>query len=443
MISPQGYQITQDPENVNPFWDEEHPEGQVLVKRVSVEKTSSDNYDTYVWSYTDNNDVIHPLTTQVVSNKAGVDGATFTPHVSEAGIISWTNDAGLPNPDPINIKGPKGDTGAAGAPGPIGQTGPQGPRGLTGETGPQGEAGPTGEQGPAGMDGFSPMVNVTEISGGHRIEIITHDETVYVDVMDGESGSQGPAGYSPSVRVDTIENGAAIHVTDHTGESIAYIYNGSNGAPGERGRDGFSPIVDIIPIAGGNTIKIQDETQTHSFNVMNGEQGVQGPMGPTGPTGPAGPSNVVQTLTEGTEIATINGTPIYAPAGGGGGGAHWVNISAAVSQNGGARSSTLSELGVDFNKILMIGMYATFRDSSYDIYGQAQMSCPMFGNGSESFKSDMYGGTQLDFGYVNVILHMEGQYYYSDVMNMTCNGRTATGTTQLIVEGPVYALVSD
>lgn len=37
-------------------------------------------------------------------------GATFTPSVSPEGIISWTNDRELPNPEPINIKGQKGDT---------------------------------------------------------------------------------------------------------------------------------------------------------------------------------------------------------------------------------------------------------------------------------------------------------------------------------------------
>lgn len=40
---------------------------------------------------------------------AGKDGVTFTPQVSSAGIISWTNNGGLDNPTPVNIKGPKGD----------------------------------------------------------------------------------------------------------------------------------------------------------------------------------------------------------------------------------------------------------------------------------------------------------------------------------------------
>lgn len=37
----------------------------------------------------------------------------FVPSVSSAGVLSWTNKAGLPNPKSVNIKGAKGDTGAA------------------------------------------------------------------------------------------------------------------------------------------------------------------------------------------------------------------------------------------------------------------------------------------------------------------------------------------
>jgi hypothetical protein len=40
----------------------------------------------------------------------GGDGATFIPHVSVDGIISWTNDKDLPNPEPVNIKGKDGYT---------------------------------------------------------------------------------------------------------------------------------------------------------------------------------------------------------------------------------------------------------------------------------------------------------------------------------------------
>lgn len=42
----------------------------------------------------------------------GTDGVTYTPSVSAAGVISWSNDGGRVNPQSVNIKG---ETGAAGA----------------------------------------------------------------------------------------------------------------------------------------------------------------------------------------------------------------------------------------------------------------------------------------------------------------------------------------
>ena len=38
----------------------------------------------------------------------GADGVTFTPSVSEAGEISWTNDGEKDNPEPVDIMGPPG-----------------------------------------------------------------------------------------------------------------------------------------------------------------------------------------------------------------------------------------------------------------------------------------------------------------------------------------------
>lgn len=40
----------------------------------------------------------------------GEDGATFIPMVTEQGVISWTNNKGLDNPHPQNIKGNDGAT---------------------------------------------------------------------------------------------------------------------------------------------------------------------------------------------------------------------------------------------------------------------------------------------------------------------------------------------
>lgn len=41
----------------------------------------------------------------------GDRGTTFTPSVSSAGVISWSNDGNMLNPTSVNIKGPKGDKG--------------------------------------------------------------------------------------------------------------------------------------------------------------------------------------------------------------------------------------------------------------------------------------------------------------------------------------------
>jgi hypothetical protein len=59
----------------------------------------------------------------------------FIPSVSSAGVLSWTNRAGLPNPASVNIKGDKGDTGAQGLKGDKGDKGDTGAQGLQGIAG--------------------------------------------------------------------------------------------------------------------------------------------------------------------------------------------------------------------------------------------------------------------------------------------------------------------
>ena len=65
----------------------------------------------------------------------------FIPSVSSAGVLSWTNKAGLPNPASVNIKGVKGDKGDTG------EQGVKGDKGDTGATGAKGDKGNTGAQG--------------------------------------------------------------------------------------------------------------------------------------------------------------------------------------------------------------------------------------------------------------------------------------------------------
>ena len=121
----------------------------------------------------------------------GDAGPYFLPSVSAEGVLSWTNNGGLENPEQANIRGPKGEqgeqgpqgeTGATGAQGPQGETGPQGPKGDTGEQGPQGEAGPQGEQ---GTPGVSPTVTVSKAGQVTTVTFHTAEGDVEAEIRDG------------------------------------------------------------------------------------------------------------------------------------------------------------------------------------------------------------------------------------------------------------------
>ena len=115
------------------------------------------------------------LSSQVYSKVAGnaldVKDADISPRSVKVANRTVIDSTGRWTGDPSGLRGPKGDTGAAGPQGPKGDTGatgpqgpkgdtgaagPQGPRGATGATGPQGPrgaTGPTGPQGPRGATG--------------------------------------------------------------------------------------------------------------------------------------------------------------------------------------------------------------------------------------------------------------------------------------------------
>ena len=69
---------------------------------------------------------------QGIIGMRGPQGYTFTPSVSNEGVISWTVNGPWNVPNPVNIKGPQGERGPQGA---QGDTGPQGPQGIQGPPG--------------------------------------------------------------------------------------------------------------------------------------------------------------------------------------------------------------------------------------------------------------------------------------------------------------------
>ncbi len=144
----------------------------------------------------------------------GSDGTTFTPSVSSAGVISWTNDGGKANPDPVNIKGPQGDPGSAGAPGAPGSDGTTftpsvSSAGVISWTNDGGKAnpdpvnikGPQGEPGSAGAPGAAATIAVGTVSGlpAGSAPTVTNSGSSAAAVFDfgipaGATGPTGPAG---------------------------------------------------------------------------------------------------------------------------------------------------------------------------------------------------------------------------------------------------------
>lgn len=137
---------------------------------------------------------------QGATGPQGETGATFTPSVSSAGTISWTNDKGKTNPASVNIRGP------------------QGIQGVKGDKGEKGDRGATGPQGEKGADGTSVNILGTKESesqlpnnanrgdayliGGY---LWVYDGTSWINAGEikgpkgdkgdkGDTGAQGPRG---------------------------------------------------------------------------------------------------------------------------------------------------------------------------------------------------------------------------------------------------------
>ena len=111
------------------------------------------------------------LVTQMLSKLD--DMTIYTPHVSENGTLSWTNDNNKENPEPVNLIGPKGDQGIQGEKGEKGEKGDQGiqgekgDKGEKGDQGIQGEKGDKGEKGDQGIQGEKGEAKLTDIIATH------------------------------------------------------------------------------------------------------------------------------------------------------------------------------------------------------------------------------------------------------------------------------------
>ena len=186
----------------------------------------------------------------------------FLPSVSEEGVISWTNRAGIENPPSVNIKGPQGERGLQGPKGDRGATGQQGPEGPQGIQGPKGDTGPQGEVGPQGDPGPRGIQGERGLQGEPGVQGPKGDP--------GEPGAQGPEGPQgiQGPKGDTGPQGAV----GPQGPQGTQGPKGDKGDKGEQGPSGVQVNVDghycfEVNSAGHLILHYADNTAAPDFYV--------------------------------------------------------------------------------------------------------------------------------------------------------------------------------
>ena len=200
----------------------------------------------------------------------GENGATFYPSVSADGVISWTNNKGLENPEPVNIRGGNG------------------------------------------KDGYSPTINISKLPNGNRVTINDKNGTEYIDILNGADGQNGSDGVGIKSVEKTATNGEFDTYTFTFTDGKTFSFTIKNGKDGEDGADGrgISSIVKSSTngLIDNYTINFTDGSKT-TFSVTNGKNGVDGTDGKDGTpaTHEWQGTRLVITSASGTSSADLKG----------------------------------------------------------------------------------------------------------------------------------------
>lgn len=234
-------------------------------------------------------------------------GYTFTPTVSQDGVISWKNDGNLPNPEPVNIKGPQGEQGIQGEKGDVGEKGDQGERGPQGPTGPQGIPGEKGDTGKGfkvidyydTIELLQENVLEPEIGDAYGVgyfdpyDIYIYSQTkgwVNNGPLQGAQGNEGKAATIKIGNVSTVDSDVPAAVTN-SGTSSDAIFDfkipkgdkGDKGDKGETGNTGLSATITVGTVSTGDpgtdaqiTNSGTENAAIFDFVIPKGEKGDTG-----------------------------------------------------------------------------------------------------------------------------------------------------------------------
>ena len=216
-------------------------------------------------------------------------GVTFTPSVSDAGEISWTNNGNLPNPTTKSVKGQKGDTGVSFA--GIEYT-PSTASGGNNTFKVKYSNGTTGIESYNIRNGID-ITSVEEIpsdadGGTNSITFVKSDGTK-VGPVTVKNGSKGSTGTIKSVTATVDANVGIPQVTakakgDPSNADITFEFKNLKGNPGTIST--VTAMVDDTSVDTGDpecVVELGGTPENRSFNLvfshLVGTQGVKGDTG--------------------------------------------------------------------------------------------------------------------------------------------------------------------
>ena len=216
-------------------------------------------------------------------------GVTFTPSVSDAGEISWTNNGNLPNPTTKSVKGQKGDTGVSFA--GIEYT-PSTASGGNNTFKVKYSNGTTGTESYNIRNGID-ITSVEEVpsdadGGTNSITFVKSDGTK-VGPVTVKNGSKGSTGTIKSVTATVDANVGIPQVTakakgDPSNADITFEFKNLKGNPGTIST--VTAMVDDTSVDTGDpecVVELGGTPENRSFNLvfshLVGTQGVKGDTG--------------------------------------------------------------------------------------------------------------------------------------------------------------------
>lgn len=216
-------------------------------------------------------------------------GVTFTPSVSDAGEISWTNDGGLTNPATKSIKGQKGDTGISFAGIEYSPSTVSGGNNTFKVKYSNGTTGTESYNIKNGVDITSVEEITSDIDGGTNSITFVKSDGTKVGPVTVKNGSRGSTGTIKSVTATVDANVGIPQVTakakgDPSNADITFEFKNLKGNPGTIST--VTAAVDNTSVDTGDpecVVELGGTPENRSFNLifshLVGTQGVKGDTG--------------------------------------------------------------------------------------------------------------------------------------------------------------------